>query len=95
MSPEMALKCLIKQCEKSQKAFWELSNIFSAYDDLLSIKNGTATAEQKQRIMPAKMLVDAVEPEYIMNLISQIQQSACAIGQLGDLTEWGITDDDK
>ena len=72
MSPEMALKCLIKQCEKSQKAFWELSNIFSAYDDLLSFKNGTATMEQKQRLVPAKLLAEAVDHDYIMDLINQI-----------------------
>ena len=95
ISPEMSLKCLIKQCEKSQKAFWELSNIFSAYDDLISLKNGTATTEQKQRIMPAKLLVDAVDKDYILDLIKTIKESATAIADINDLTVWTEADNDK
>lgn len=91
MSKEMAIKCLIKQCKKSERAFEEISGILTAYDDLLCFQNGTATKEQIIR-MPVSMAI-LESPEAVMNgIIKQmttIRQCLCAISQIGDITEWG------
>ena len=90
LSKQMAVKVLIKQCEKSRQAFADLENILTAYNDLLCFENGTATREQVLRMpMSMKMLES---PETVMNGIIKdmetVRQALCAMSQLGEITEW-------
>ena len=90
LSREMAVKLLIKQCEKVENASRELKTIFNAFDDIMSFANGTATEEQMRRLPVATALLADRESAFAVTheALETIHASLCAMTKMADLTAW-------